>query len=157
MYNIETYIKNRSLTKVIRGEECIYTTPAEINAERKPTDHNVLLEKGIYPLIGRFSVKELEDALEKALKDSCIDALGTFCAIQLFYSEIVNEEFDSPLKINEKKLPLILGKAFSTYENGLKNHDLFGKNSLGKVWELAATYIMILNRDYNIDFGLKIK
>jgi hypothetical protein len=154
MYDLRVYDNKNRLHKVIRGEEFSFEAPAEVNAERKPTDHCAMLEESVYPQVATLSPKFIQEALAKGIKSSCTDSIGVFSAIQCYYSEIINEEFDSPLDLDKDKLPLFLGSMCITFENEMKADTLFGKNEIGKVWELALTYINILQRDYNIDFGL---
>jgi hypothetical protein len=153
--NIEHYIKNDELYAVIRGDACVYHTPPEVNAQRLPTDHCVMLEKGIYLAEKNISLDYLTTILEAGIKASCSDALGYFCAVQCFYSQVVNEEFGCPITIDKKELPIYLGNQLFVFQTALKSHTLFGKDKIGMVWEYTQTYIKILQRDYNIDFGIK--
>jgi hypothetical protein len=155
MYDFKKFSDKGILHKVIRGEESVFVTPPEVNAERKPTDHNVMLEQSVYPNVGTLSKDSVVHALETALRDSCTDGLGVFCSIQCYYSEVVNEEFGSPLLINQQDLPIYLGQAINHFQSEMKKGILFGADNMGRELELALSYINILQSDYNIDFGIK--
>ena len=60
-------IKAGALTKVLRGEECVFSTPANINDDMRPTDHDELLERGLYPLARDNDVRYIQRELERAL------------------------------------------------------------------------------------------
>jgi hypothetical protein len=77
-------VKSGTLPKLLRGEECVFSPPASINDDMRPTDHVELLERGLYPLTRILGANPIEAELELALRNICVDALGVFCAHQCF-------------------------------------------------------------------------
>jgi hypothetical protein len=148
-------IKSGALAKVLRGEQCVFSTPANINDDMRPTDHDELLENGLYILGRAHGVSYIQSELERALLDICSDALGVFCAHQCFYVEMVKErEGCSPFSLNKESLPKYLAASFlretpALHSLEIRNGDLVTDRS----YRVTLSGMRILERDYGIDWG----
>jgi|GEM_PF-3590053 len=151
-------IRSKSLTKVLRGEQCVFVTPANINDDMRPTDHDELLERGLYPLAQTYGVNRIQAELEQALRDICTDALGVFCAHQCFYIEMVKErEGASPLSLDRELLPKFLASAFLQQASALHSLELRpGDVVKDRSYKVTVSGMRILARDYGVDWGIAI-
>ena len=151
-------IVNHEFTKVLRGELYVYTTPAEINDDMRPTDHDELLEKGLYPLVAPMGLDVVTAELNAALASICTDAVGVFSAHQCFYLEILREdENHSPLRIDRIGLPKVLAQRFvqltaAVHQLEVKPGDL----KLDRPYRLIRAQMQILHDDHGIDFGIDV-
>ena len=149
-------IITNQLGKALRGELCVFVTPAEINDDMRPTDHAELLEKGIYPLVAQYGADFVRNKLEEALSAICVDALGVFCAHQCFYIEIVYErDSRSPLAIDRVRLPKILAQAFlkevpALHRLEVRNGDVLVDRS----YKVILSGMRILVREDSINWGI---
>lgn len=90
-----------------------------------------------------------------AIKSICVDALGIFCAHQIFYTQIINEhEMKSPIKIDLFELPRFLAKSFAAYSNELHRLEIVkGDLDSDRPYKITISGMKILERDYAIDWG----
>ena len=152
-------IQAGGLTRVLRGEECVFRTPSEINDDMLPTDHAELLMHGIYPLTEKVGVVRICSELEQALADACRDAWGVFCAHQCFYIELVHErEVRSPLNLSRTNLSKILGAAFIRESAALRSL-AFRPSDIAaqRPYTVTVSGMRILARDYGVDWGVAIR
>jgi len=144
-------IKAHQLFKVIRGEQGVFRTPAYINADLLPTDHNELLTKAIYPIAEKYNAKFVERELDMALRVAASDALGVYCAIQCYYMQIVNEaEGLSSLRLDRVSLPQYLTARYFAVVDDLKALNLSGNDAQDYAQRSALSYLAILDRDYGV-------
>ena len=151
-------IASNRLAEALRGEVCIFFTSAEINGSLRPTDHDQLLEKGIYPLIAQFGKEFLEQELEKTLVAICHDALGVFCAHQCYYLETLREEQNlSPLPIDRTTLPRILAQNFIKETPALHRLEIRkGDVALDASYRVMRSQMRILQTDCGVDWGINL-
>ncbi len=149
-------ISSQYLGKVLRGEECVFLTPADINDDMRPTDHDELLERAIYPLAQQHGMDKIQGELENAIQEICFDALGVFCAIQCFYIQIVREDAQaSPLKIDRKNLPKFLAASFLKESDALHSLEVKkGDLSNDRSYKVTLSGMRILARDHGINWGV---
>ncbi|MGN6528846.1 MAG: hypothetical protein ACTHL8_20830 [Burkholderiaceae bacterium] len=147
------HVKAGRLARLLRGELAVFTTPAEINADMRPTDHAQLLEAGLYPLVPTpLRPEVLSNLLQQALLDIAVDARGVFCAVQCFYLEVVDEDGGrSPLRLDRDALFASLYAAFLAHEQGLhalafRPRDLV----LDRCHKLTAAAFRVLARDHGL-------
>ena len=156
--DIDLLIRSKQLAKALRGDACVFVTPAEINDDMRPTDHDELLAKCIYPLVAQYDERFITLNLEAALVEICVDALGVFCAHQCFYLEVLRESSnESPLHINRDELPKILGQRFVEQIPFLHTLELRkGDAQLDRPYRLIRSQMRILATRHAIDFGIPV-
>ncbi len=156
--NVLSAIRSKSLSKILRGEELVFSTPASINDDMRPTDHDEFLERGLYPLVKEYGANHIQVELEDALRDICIDALGVFCAHQCFYIEIVKErEGVSPISLDRNSLPKFLAARFLQQASALHTLELrSGDLANDRSYKVVVSGMRILARDYGIDWGITV-
>lgn len=149
-------IKSGELAKVLRGEKFKFSTPASINDDMRPTDHDEFLERGLYPLARVHGTSYIESELEQALQDACSDALGVFCAHQCFYVEMVKErEGHSPFSLNRESLPRYLAASFARELLALHSLEIRAGDLVNdRSYRVTLSGMRILERDYSIDWGM---
>ncbi len=144
-------IKSHNLFKVIRGEQGVFRTPAYINADLLPTDHNELLIKAIYPIAEKYNVRFAERELELALRVAASDALGVFCSIQCYYMQVVNEQDGiSNIRLERVDLPRYLMARYLALVDDLKGLDLSGNDAPHYAQKSALSYLTILVKEYGV-------
>lgn len=144
-------IKSHNLVKIIRGEQGVFRTPAYINADLLPTDHNELLIKAIYPIAEKYNAKFAERELDIALRVAASDALGVFCAIQCYYMQVVNEEDGlSNIRLNRLELPRYLTARYFAFLEDLKKLNLSGNDAPDYAQKSALSYLTILVEQYGV-------
>jgi len=144
-------IKSHHLFKVIRGEASVFRTPAYINADLLPTDHNELLVKAIYPIAEKYNVKFAERELDLALRVAASDALGVFCAIQCYYMQVVNEDDGlSNIRLNRVELPQYLTARYFAFVDDLKRLNLSGNDAPDYAQKSALSYLSILVEHHRV-------
>lgn len=155
---IDALIATNQLGRALRGELCVFTTPAEINDDMRPTDHDELLSKGIYPLVPLHGPGVIINSVEEALVAICHDALGVFCAHQCYYIEIIREHGrQSPIAIDRERLPKLLAQAFLQQTPGLHQLELRGGDVLvDRSYKVVLSGMRILARDHGIDWGITL-
>jgi hypothetical protein len=143
------------LGSVLKGSECVFTTPSHINNNLKPTDHVELLEKAIYPLAKHYGEKYIQEKLEESIKEISIDALGIFCAIQCYYMEILSEDAHaSPLDIDRNELPIFLAQCFFKESEALHSLEIQENDlSIDMSYRITLSRMRILKRDHGIEWG----
>lgn len=151
-------IKSGMLAKVLRGEECVFVTPPSINDDMRPTDHDELLTRGLYPLVTRHGIAYIQTELERALREICNDALGVFCAHQCFYIEMVKEkEGNSPLSLNRDSLPKYLASSFVRQSSSLHVLEVRpGDLANDRSYKVTVSGMRILARDHGVDWGIAL-
>jgi hypothetical protein len=156
--NVLDLINSGLLASVIRGDLCVFSTPASINDDMRPTDHEELLEHGIYPLIQQCGVNFIIMRLEEALRQSCTDALGVFCAHQCFYIELVKEDAnDSPISISRDDLAKFLARVFLRESTALHSLEVRAGDALNdRSYKVTLAGMRILERDHGVDWGLTL-
>lgn len=146
------------LGKVLRGELFPIATPIDINSEMRPTDHDQLLIKYIYPLIREHGVYFKSIFEHELVKVANENSLGLFCAIQCFYVHVINEKNkETDVFIAIDSISKDLGNSFLL--NGDYLHSLeIDKGDLlyDKSYKLTVSGMRILERDYGVDWGIKI-
>jgi len=149
-------IKSGQLASILRGEQCVFVTPSSINDDMRPTDHDELLTKALYPLAIAHGKDFIQTELEQALRDICGDALGVFCAHQCFYIEIVKENGGrSPLSLNRDSLPKYLASSFMRQSPALHLLELRqGDLAIDRSYKVTVAGMRILARDYGVDWGI---
>jgi hypothetical protein len=148
-------IRSKSLPRVLRGEECVFLTSANINDDMRPTDHAELLERDLYPLAQMYGVNYVQEQLEQALRDICTEALGVFCAHQCFYIEMVKErEGVSPFSLDREFLPKFLSLAFLLQSSVLHSLELRSGGLVNdRPYKALVSGTRILAKDYAVDWG----
>lgn len=151
-------IKAGTLPKVLRGEECVFTTPSSVNGDMRPTDHAELLEFGLYPIARELGASFIQGELEKGLRAICVDALGVFCAHQCFYVELVNEKAGLlPLRLDRGTLPKYLAISFLREASGLHSLDFLpGDLANDRPYRITLAVMRILARDYDVEWGVAL-
>lgn len=151
-------LSSNQLGRVLRGEVCVFPTPAHINDDMRPTDHDELLSCAIYPLAQQYGVDLIRRELERAIQDISIDAMGLFCAIQCFYIQIVREDsLAAAFRIDRKNLPRYLGNCFIREANNLHYLEVRpGDAAADRPYRITLSRMRILNRDHGIDWGIII-
>lgn len=151
-------IHSGRLAGVIRGDLCVFSTPANINDDMRPTDHEELLERGIYPLIQQCGVNFIIRKLEEALRQSCTDALGVFCAHQCFYIELIKEDANSsPISISRDELANFLAECFLRESTALHSLEVRpGNDRNDRSYKVTLAGMRILKRDHGVDWGLTL-
>ena len=141
------------LFKAIRGEDLVFKTPPEINADMQPTDHGELLGKAIYPLCAQLGIQTVQHHLEEALREAASDALGVFCAVQCYYVQIVSERAgESPFGIDRDELPLFLWKKFKAHEAAFMSIRLNSYDPPDAPLRLTKAAMASLQRNDHIKF-----
>lgn len=151
-------IKSGNLARVLRGEECVFVTPSDVNDDMRPTDHAELLEFGLYPLARDIGADVVRGELERGLRAICSDALGVYCAHQCFYIELVYEkEGRSPLALDRGDLPKFLAESFVREGASLSSLELMPGDALShRPYRVTLSGMRILARDYGIDWGVEL-
>jgi len=148
------HVKSHNLFRVIRGELGVFRTPANINADLLPTDHNELLIKALYPIAEKYNARFMERELDLALRVAARDALGVYCAIQCYYMQIVNEdEGVSNIRLSRTDLPRLLTARYFFVLNDLKNLNLSGNDMPDFAQRSALSYLTILSKQYGVQVG----
>jgi hypothetical protein len=151
-------ISSHELGRALRGEDCAFITPADINDDMRPTDHSELLASGIYPLTIQHGPNRIRLELEGALHEISYDALGVFCAIQCFYLQVVKEDAKvSPINVDRKKLAEFLADCFLKHAQSL-HHLALGQNDLAldRTYRLTLSRMRILARDHGVSWGMEL-
>lgn len=144
-------IKGHNLFEIIRGERNVFRTPAYINADLLPTDHNELLVKAIYPIAEKYNAKFVERELDLALRVAASDALGIFCAIQCYYMQVVNEDDGlSNIRLNRVELPQYLTARYFAFVDDLKRLNLSGNDAPDYAQKSALSYLTILVEHHGV-------
>ena len=156
--NILSAINSGNLAAVLRGDMFAFVTPVEINGDMRPTDHDQLLIKGIYPAAAVLGTDLLQDLLAGALETICVDARGVFCAFQLFYMQVFNErDSTSPLNIDKVSLPHRMALCFMREEKALCSLEFNEGDSLIKrPYKLTWSRMNTLTSEYGIDWGMPV-
>lgn len=152
---IYQHIKSHNLFKVIRGELSVFRTPANINADLLPIDHNELLIKALYPIAEKYNAKFMERELDLALRVAARDALGVYCAIQCYYMQIVNEDGGlSNIRLSRTDLPQLMTARYFALLDDLKKLNLSGNDAPDFAQRSALSYLTILSKQYGVQVGV---
>lgn len=156
--DISQLIIDGRLGDAIRGEIFVLLTPPEVNDDMRPTDHDELLKRIVYPLAGLDGKFLAQLELQKALQKICRDPLGIFCAIQCYYIEIVNEDAHiSPLMLDRESLPKFLASQFIKHSDGLRALEIrFGDLANERSYRVTLSRMRILKRDHGLDWGIEL-
>lgn len=151
-------IKRQQLASILRGDLCVFSTPANINDDMRPTDHDELLVRGIYPLTQQCGVNFIVAKLEEALRQICTDALGVFCAHQCFYIELIKEDAnESPISISREDLAKFLAKCFLRESGALHSLEIRpGDVQYDRSYKVTLAGMRILERDHGVDWGITL-
>jgi hypothetical protein len=146
------------LVHILRGEEDVFSTPSNINADMRPTDHNMMLELAMYPLAAIHGAGYIQRELEKAVRELLVDARGLYCAVQLYYVEILGEDANaSPLRFDRRELPKLLLDCFFKQSKTLHELEIEeGDLMLDRPYRLTLSRLRILGRDHRIDWGVAL-
>lgn len=149
-------MSSNQLGSVLRGDVCVFSTPANINDDMRPTDHEELLERAIYPLAQQHDIGFIRGELERSIQEISIDALGIFCAVQCFYIQIVKEDARmSSINIDRKNLPKLLGRCFMKEVEALHSLEVRpGDVAIDRSYRVTLSRMRILQRDHGIDWGI---
>ena len=149
--HVRSLIKAGHLPAILRGEEAVWRTPAEINGDMLPTDHVQLLKHGVHPLVARTGATEVGNMLEDALLRIASDALGVFCAVQCFYVEVLAEDAsESPLRVDRARLACGLWQAFLAHEDALRRLTLDNRPTADACFLVTVAGFRILQRDHGV-------
>jgi hypothetical protein len=139
------------LVRLIRGESRVFHSAPGANGEMCPTDHYEMLKSCVYTANSTNDSTSVGPHLECALVSACSDALGVFCAIQCYYSQVVAERYgESPFEIDRERLPGILAARFSEFGKCLSNLKLADSDPEGAAYRLASGMLDLLRQQEGI-------
>jgi hypothetical protein len=149
-------IKARALFRAIRGETCVFRTPADVNAVWLPTDHSRLLTHAIYPLAEEYTPVFVQRELDLAIRMAASDALGLFCAIRCYFAEITDEDNGhANIQLDRAGLPQFLTTRYFAMLNDLKclvMDEQPGDPTYAQ--QLALQYLIILRDKHKVQLTI---
>jgi hypothetical protein len=145
-------LKNNELNYLLRGEGAFTLPKPYMSPSELPTDWDLILKDGVYEFYRNKPSEKIDLKLEKSLVDITGDLKGIYCALNIFWIQLMNEEYgSSPFILKKDKIISELSiKLISNKEGFLRDKRWAGVHEKNGLWGEIIRICEDIKNEYKI-------